>query len=236
MQEAIAPIQNKVGQLLMSAPLRNVLGQVRRKVDPRFMMDNRRILIANLSKGLLGEDKANLLGSLLVTSFELAALGRVDIPESERTDFFLFIDEFHNFATDSFATILSEARKYRLSLTLSHQYLEQLRESVRHAVFGNAGTIISFRVGGYDAEILAHDIGSGFTPGQFSSLGNHEVVARLLSRGQDVEPFVGRSLAPLKIRSGRRDEVIRRSREKYASKRSEVEDKINRWMKRHTGW
>src|SRR5580698_4516332 len=119
MQEAIAPIQNKVGQLVMSAPLRHVLGQVQRKVDPRFMMDNGRILIANLSKGLLGDEKANLLGSLLVSSFELAALGRVDLPESRRRDFHLYIDEFHNFTTDSFATLLSEARKYRLSLTLS---------------------------------------------------------------------------------------------------------------------
>src|SRR5580698_703437 len=125
MQEAISPIQNKVGQLLMSPPVRNVLGQVRRKIDPRFMMDNRRILIANLSKGLLGEDKANLLGSLLVTSFELAALERVDTPEDKRQDFNLYVDEFQNFATDSFTAILSEARKYRLCLTLSHQYLDQ---------------------------------------------------------------------------------------------------------------
>src|ERR1700690_3086973 len=194
MQEAIAPIQNKVGQLLMSPPVRNVLGQVRRKVDPRFMMDNRRILIANLSKGHLGEDKANLLGSLLVTSFELAALERVDIPEAKREDFFLYIDEFHNFATDSFATILSEARKYRLCLTLSHQYLDQLRDSIRSAVFGNAGTLISFRVGGSDAHLLAHECGSVYTPGRFSSLSNYEVVVRLLSRGEHHEPFQGITL------------------------------------------
>jgi hypothetical protein len=231
MQEAVAPIQNKVGQLLMSPPVRNVLGQVKRKIDPRFMMDNRRILIANLSKGLLGEDKANLLGSLLVTSFELAALERVDVPESKRQDFFLFIDEFHNFATDSFATILSEARKYRLCLTLSHQYLDQLRDSVRHAVFGNAGTIISFRVGGRDAKALAEEFAGTLNAGQFSSLGNYEVVARMLSHGEHGQPFLGRTLRPLEIRSGRRATVIRRSREKYANTKEIVERKISRWLR-----
>jgi hypothetical protein len=232
MQEAVAPIQNKIGQLLMSPPVRNVLGQVRRKVDPKFMMDNRRIFIANLSKGLLGEDKANLLGSLLVTSFELAALERVGVPEAKRKDFFLYIDEFHNFATDSFATILAEARKYRLNLTLSHQYLDQLRPSVCHAVFGNAGTVISFRVGGRDAKVLAHECGFGYTAGQFSSLGNFEVIVNRLLHGRHVEPFSGRTLAPLEIRSGWRDEVVRRSREKYAARKATVENKIERWLRR----
>jgi TraM recognition site of TraD and TraG/Type IV secretion-system coupling protein DNA-binding domain len=232
MQEAIAPIQNKVGQLLMSPPVRNVLGQVRRKVDPRFMMDNRRILIANLSKGLLGEDKANLLGSLLVTSFELAALGRVDVAEAERADFHLYIDEFHNFATDSFATILSEARKYRLNLTLSHQYLDQLRESVRHAVFGNAGTVISFRVGGTDAKELATEFGGSYSAAHFASLNNFEAMVKLLSGGNHNEPFHAHSLPPLNIRSGRRGSVVTRSREKYANRKGAVEGKIERWMKR----
>jgi hypothetical protein len=231
MQEAIAPVQNKVGQLLMSPPVRNVLGQVKRKVDPRFIMDNRRILIANLSKGLLGEDKANLLGSLLVTSFEIAAMERVNIPESERRDFFLFIDEFHNFATDSFATILSEARKYRLNLTLSHQYLDQLRPSVHDAVLGNAGTLVSFRVGGQDGKTLAQEFGSDYNSGQFSSLGNFEVLLKALSQGQLGAPFAGRTLPALEIRSGRRDAVIRRSREKYASRKKDVEGKIDRWLR-----
>jgi hypothetical protein len=230
MQEAIAPIQNKVGQLLMSPPLRNVLGQVKRKVDPRFMMDNRRILIANLSKGLLGEDKANLLGSLLVTSFEVAAMERVDMPESKREDFFLFIDEFHNFATDSFATILSEARKFRLNLTLSHQYLDQLRENVRHAVFGNAGTIISFRVGGRDSKLLATEFGGSHAASQFTSLSNFEAIAKVLSDGSDGEPFMAQTLPPLMIRSGRRERVVGRSRDKYARTKEAVEGKIKRWM------
>jgi hypothetical protein len=226
MQEAIAPIQNKVNQLLMSPPVRNVLGQVKRKVDPRFMMDHHRILIANLSKSLLGDDKANLLGSLLVTSFELAALQRVDVPEHERQDFHLYIDEFHNFATDSFATMLSEIRKYRLCLTLSHQYLDQLRDSVRHAVFGNAGTIISFRVGGRDAKILSEELGGTFPPREFTGLGRFEV----LVQGRSGPPFTGITMPPLQIRSGRRETVLRRSREKYASRKRTVENKIKRWI------
>jgi GTPase SAR1 family protein len=230
MQEAIAPIQNKVGQLVMSPPLRHVLGQVRRKVDPRFMMDNGRILIANLSKGLLGDDKANLLGSLLVASFELAALSRADLPESKRREFRLYIDEFHNFTTDSFATLLSEARKYRLSLTLSHQYLDQLAENVQHAVFGNAGTLVSFRVGGRDAGRLATEYGLEGQAGRFSSLANFEAMVRPLPQDIAGEPFVVRTLRPLDIRSGRRDTVIRRSRTQYASQRRAVEQKIERFM------
>jgi hypothetical protein len=232
MQEAVAPIQNKIGQLLMSPPVRNVLGQVGRKVDPRFMMDNRRIFIANLSKGILGEDKANLLGSLLVTSFELAALERVRMLEEERKDFFLYIDEFHNFATDSFATILAEARKYRLNLTLSHQYLDQLRPSVRHAIFGNAGTLISFRVGGRDAKVLAQEFASTYSHEAFSNLGNFESIVRRLWHGAHGQPFAAQTLAPLEFRFGRSAEVIRRSREKYAAQKSIVEGKIERWIGR----
>jgi hypothetical protein len=205
---------------------------VKRKVDPRFMMDNGRIFIANLSKGLLGEDKANLLGSLLVTSFELAALERVDVPEGERKDFFLFIDEFHNFTTDSFASILSEARKYRLSLTLAQQYLDQVDLRIRQAVFGNVGTMIAFRTGESDAKTLAEEFGRPYTPGHFSSLGNFDVLVKLLSRGQHDDPFGGRTLPPLQFQGGRRDYVVRRSRQKYASNRAVIEDKIDRWMRR----
>jgi hypothetical protein len=195
-------------------------------------MDNKRIFIANLSKGLLGEDKANLLGSLLVTSFELAALERVEVPEGKRQDFFLFIDEFHNFTTDSFATILSEARKYHLGITLSHQYLDQVHERVRHAIFGNVGSLVAFRVGESDAHLLANEYGRSYTSSQFSSLGNFEVLVKLLSGGQHGDPFGGRTLSPISLRSGRRESVIRRSREKYASKKHVVEEKIDRWMRR----
>jgi hypothetical protein len=130
-QEMVAPVQNKVGQMLMSPHLRNILGQIRSRLDARFIMDNGRIFIADVSKGKLGADKANLLGSLLVTQFELAAMSRSNVPESERRDFYLYVDEFQTFATDSFTSILSEARKYHLSLTLSHQYTDQVRPERR---------------------------------------------------------------------------------------------------------
>lgn len=231
-QEAIAPIQNKIGQLLMSPPMRNVLGQVRRKIDPRFMMDKGRIFIANLSKGLLGDDKANLLGSILVTSFELAAMSRVTVPEHKRRDFFLFIDEFQNFSTESFASILSEARKYRLSLTLSHQYLDQVRESVQKAVFGNIGTMISFRVGEHDARILSHEFGGEFVPGQFTGLGNFRILAKVLDAGEQRVPFRGQTAPPLDLPRHGRAGIIRCSRERFATRRDRVENKIHRWMKR----
>lgn len=229
-KEAIAPLQNKVGQLLMSPPVRRVLGQVKRKVDPRFMMDNRRIFIANLAKGRLGDDKANLLGAILTTSFELAAMQRVDVQETARPDFFLYLDEFQNFSTESFASILSEARKYHLSLTLSHQYTAQLPDRLRQAVFGNAGSIISFRVGESDAKILADEYGSGYTASTFSSLGNYEIVVKMLCGGQYGEPFKGRTYPPFRFHAGRSETVVRRSREKYSIRRHVVEEKFDRWI------
>jgi hypothetical protein len=231
-REAVAPIENKVGQLLMAPPVRNLLVQVRRRIDARFMMDNRRIFIANISKGMLGEDKTNLLGSLLVTSFQLAAMSRADIPESDRQDFNLYIDEFHNFTTDSFASILSEARKYRLCMTLSHQYIEQLPTPLRAAVFGNVGNLVAFRVGEYDAEILAREFGSVFTPEEFGSLANHRVIAKLLQNGEHREPFFGRTMPPPPASNGGREKLIQRSREKYAMPRHIIEGKIERWMRR----
>jgi type IV secretory pathway TraG/TraD family ATPase VirD4 len=146
-REAIAPIQNKIGQFLLNPVVRNILGQVKSKVSIPFIMDQSRPFIANLSKGNLGQDKANLLGSLLATQVQLVAMARARFPEDERRDFHLFVDEFQNFSTDTFAAILAEARKYRLCLTLSHQYIDQLSLPIRQAVFGNVGTLIAFRVG-----------------------------------------------------------------------------------------
>src|SRR5581483_8626540 len=161
-QEAVSPIQNKVGQVLMSPQIRNIVGQVASRFNARSIMDNKRIFIANLSKGRLGEDKSNLLGALLVAHFQLAAMSRADVLEHERTDFNLIVDEFQSFASDSFTSILSEARKYRLCLTLSHQYMEQVKPEIRQAVFGNVGSIITFRVGQTDAEILERQFGGAF--------------------------------------------------------------------------
>ncbi len=230
LREAIAPIQNKVGQLLMSPLARNILGQVSPRLDIDFFMDTKRIFIANLSKGRLGEDKSNLLGSLLATQFQLAAMGRAIVPEDEREDFHLYIDEFQNFTTESFAHMLSEARKYRLSLTLSHQYTAQLSERVRHAVFGNVGTLVSFRVGESDGRSLAREFGGGFQPQNFVELGNHEVVVKLLEVGKYREPFIGTTLSPFEKAYGRRNSILKKSRERYAMLRRDVEGKIKRWM------
>ena len=231
LHEAIAPIQNKVGQLLMSPHVRNILGQVRSRIDARFMMDNGRIFIADVSKGKLGADKSNLVGALLVTQFQLAAMSRADVPEAERRDFFLYVDEFQSFASDSFVSILSEARKYRLCLTLSHQYTEQLRPEIRDAVFGNVGSIVAFRVGHHDAKMLEQAFGESCRASQLTSLGNYEVYAKLLADGQECEPFLGKMLPPQGKRHARRQTIIRRSREKYAVKRETIENKIKKWIR-----
>lgn len=228
--EAVAPIQNKVGQLLMSPHTRNVLGQVRRRLDMRFQMDKSGIFIANLAKGKLGDDKAALLGSLLVTQFQLAAMSRADTPEALRKDFFLYVDECASIATDSFASILSEARKYRLGLVLASQHMSQLRPSIRNAILGNVGSIVAFRVGHDDANALEQAYGGIVRAGQFTNLQNREVYAKLLSSGRDMAPVYGRTLPPLGTRHGRHERAIRRSREKYAAKREDVERKIQKWL------
>ena len=229
-REAIAPIQNKLGQFLLNPVVRNILGQVRAKMDVPFMMDNQRLFIANLSKGKLGHDKANLLGSLLVTQFQLGAMTRVNLPEDGRRDFFLFIDEFQNFSTDAFASILAEARKFRLDLTLSHQYIDQLSPPVRQAVFGNVGTLISFRIGYGDAELMAKEFGNEFPPAAFADLEQFEALVKLLRGGTNEQPFRAKMLPPMGDPVGRRDKLIALSRQRFATPRAVIEDKLNRWM------
>jgi hypothetical protein len=229
-REAIAPIQNKLGQFLLNPVIRNILGQVKNKVDFPFIMDDGRLFIANLSKGQLGHEKANLLGSLLTTQFQLAAMARARQPEHARLDFYLFIDEFQNFSTEAFASILAESRKYRLCLTLSHQYIDQLSLPVRQAVFGNVGTLITFRVGSTDAEVLKKEFGNVFEIQQFADLNQYEVLVNLLESGTSRTPFRGRTLKPLENRVGRKVKLIARSRERFASHRKTVEEKLNRWI------
>ncbi len=229
--EAVAPIQNKVGQFLSTTLIRNIVGQTTSSIDMRKIMDEEKILILNLSKGRIGEDNSALLGSMIITKIQLAAMSRVNIPEEERKDFFLYVDEFQNFATDSFANILSEARKYRLSLVLAHQYIEQLPETVRNAVFGNVGTLITFRVGAVDAEALAPEFFPTFLAEDIVNLPKYEVYLKLMIDGIASEPFSARGLPPL-INIGESDNVekiIQVSREKYAESRKEVEEKIIKW-------
>jgi hypothetical protein len=230
-REAIAPIQNKIGQFLLNPVVRNILGQVRRKVDIPFVMNNGRLFIANLSKGQLGHDKANLLGSLLVTQFQLGAMARATRPESERRDFYLFIDEFQNFSTDAFASILAEARKYRLCLTLSHQYIDQLPETIRQAVFGNVGTLVAFRMGYTNAEAMSREFGNAIPPTFLADLERYEAVVKLLVEGANQEPFRASMLPPLENQVGRRDKLIRLSRERFAMPRWKIEAKLRRWMR-----
>ncbi len=229
-REAIAPIQNKIGQFLLNPVVRNILGQVKSKVSIPFVMDHGRLFIANLSKGRLGHDKANLLGSLLVTQFQMAAMARANRPEGERLDFNFFIDEFQNFSTDAFASILAEARKYRLCLTLSHQYIDQLSLPVRQAVFGNVGTLIAFRVGHTDAEVLEKEFGHTFTAALLADLDRYEAVVKLLEDGANREPFRAKMLPPVENRLGRPDKLIAGSRQRFAKPRDVIERKLDRWM------
>jgi hypothetical protein len=227
-REAIAPIQNKLGQFLLNPVIRNILGQVKRKVSFPFIMDNQRLFIANLSKGKIGHDKANLIGSLLTTQFQLAAMRRAGQPEDERRDFYLFIDEFQNFTTDSFAAILAEARKYRLCLTLSHQYVDQIPLPIRQAVFGNVGTLFSFRVGNTDAEVLQKEFANAFIAQQFVDLERYKVFSKILEDGTNLEPFMGTTLRPVDNSRGRAVAHILNSRRKFATPRTQVEGSLNR--------
>jgi hypothetical protein len=225
-----APIQNKLGQFLLNPVIRNILGQVGRSVDIPFVMNTGRIFIANLAKGKLGGDKANLLGSLLVTQFQLAAMARGSMPEEDRRDFHLFIDEFQNFSTESFASILAEARKYRLCLVLSHQFLDQLVPSIRQAILGNVGTVVSFHIGHADAEEMAKAFGETISSRQLVDLSRHEVVARMLKHGETMAPFLGKTAPPMKVPTGRREAVVANSRNRFAKPREKVERCLSDWI------
>jgi type IV secretory pathway TraG/TraD family ATPase VirD4 len=228
--EMVSPILNKVGPIFMSPHLRSVLGQVPNRLDMREMMDRGQIFIANLSKGRLGPDKANLLGSFLVSQFELAALSRVDAAEHERRDFFLFVDEFQSLISDSFATMLSEARKYRLCLTLSHQYSSQLKPNIADAVFGNCGSLVAFRVGYEDAEKLEKAFGKSYPASSFACVGNYEAHMKLLQDGRDTEAFYAETFPPFGTQHKHRENIIHQSRLRYSRCRSSVEEKIRRWF------
>lgn len=228
--EAIAPIQNKVGQFLAATIIRNIVAQVKSTIDMRQVMDEGKILIINLAKGRIGEDSSRLLGGMLITKLQLAAMERVDMPEEDRRDFYLYVDEFQNFATASFANILSEARKYRLNLIIAHQYIEQLDEDyVRPAVFGNVGTMVFFRVGASDALFLEQEVAPRFTPEDLVNLTKFEVYVKLMIDGVASEIFSANTLPPINVRTGSTDKVIKVSRERYATPRAVIEEKILQW-------
>lgn len=227
--EAIAPIQNKVGQFLSSSIIRNIVGQPKSSIDLREIMDNKKILLLNLSKGRIGEDNSRLLGAMMITRIQLAAMSRVDIPEEKREDFYLYVDEFQNFATTSFANILSEARKYHLNLILAHQYIEQLDELVSAAIFGNVGTLTCFRVGAADAEFLAKEFFPTFTETDLVNLGKYDIYLKLMIDGVASDPFSATTLPPLFKEEDNRDKVIESSRERYSARKAVVEENIIQW-------
>lgn len=234
-KEAIAPVQNKVDQFLTSFYLRNIFGQVKNKIDIRFMMDNNRIFLCNLAKGKIGEDKVKLLGSLIVMKFFISALERIDTPEDERRDFYLYIDEFQNLATNVFASILSEARKYHLNLILIHQYLAQLPKEVKEGVLGNVGTLMCFQVGSEDAESLEKEF-YPFPKSRLENLGKHEICLKPLIDGITRQPFTTETFPPIKQqkKEGNKENIIKLSRQKYGMKREVIEDKINRFFAKNT--
>ncbi|HTE48903.1 MAG TPA: CxxC-x17-CxxC domain-containing protein, partial [Candidatus Paceibacterota bacterium] len=233
--EAIAPIQNKVGQFLSTSIIRNVVGQSKSTINVFDMMNEGKIFLVNVSKGRIGEDNSSLLGGMIITKIQLAAMERVRIPEESRRDFYLYVDEFQNFVTDAFAGILSEARKYRLNLTVAHQYTAQLvtdkSSAVRDAVFGNVGTMIVFRVGSDDAEFLESEFDPEFTPQDIVNLPNYKVYLKLMIDGVTSRPFSAKTL-PQMIKSGNKqieEEVIRSSRALYCRSKEDVEREINNW-------
>lgn len=227
--EAISPIQNKVGQFLSSAIVRNVVAQPKSSFDMKDVMDNGKILIINVSKGRIGEDNSALLGAMLITKIQLAAMDRASVPEEERRDFYLYVDEFQNFATESFATILSEARKYRLNLTIAHQYITQMEEEVRDAVFGNVGTMIAFRVGAFDAEYLEKEFMPEFTETDLVNLDKYNAYIKLMINGVTSKPFSMQTIPPTAKLHGLGEKVVKVSRERYGNSREQVEEKIARW-------
>lgn len=231
-QEAIAPVLNKVGQFLADPQIRNIVGQPQSGIDLGFMMDNRRILLCNLSKGRIGEDKTRLLGSLIVTKLFLAALKRTTQPEEARQDFYLYIDECQNLTSEIFASILSEARKYRLNLIIGHQYLQQIPKEIKSAILGNVGTLIVFRLGSEDALELESEFKAKFQAADLENIGKHQIYLKLAIDGVTSRPFSAKTILP-QVSQGfksNKENIIKTSRQKYGLHREIVEAKINRWL------
>lgn len=223
-------VVSKVGRFIENEMMRNIIGQSHSGFDLERIMNEKKIFLANLSKGLTGEVNSDLLGLILVSKMQMAAMKRARISEEARNDFYLYIDEFQNFTTDSIATILSEARKYRLNLILAHQYINQMEEEVRDAVFGNVGTIVNFRVGADDAEFFEKEFFPEFLAPDFVNLPKYHIYLKLMIDGLAARPFSAQTLPPLPTpQPSNRDKIIKVSRERYATPRAEVEDKISRW-------
>ncbi len=233
--ETAGPILNKVGQFLSSPILRNVLGQPKNSFSLRWAMDKEKIIVINLSKGKIGEDASSLLGAMMVTKFQLDAMSRADTLEKDRKDFYLYVDEFQNFATDSFSTILSEARKYKLNLVMANQYIDQMTEEVRGAVFWNVGTLVSFQVGHHDAKILTEAFAGDITENDLMNQKKYTIYLKQLIDGMP-SPIFSAATFPPHLRdeeefAERYEKILNVSRERYTKSKQLVEGKINQQMK-----
>ncbi|OGH19764.1 MAG: hypothetical protein A3D74_02380 [Candidatus Levybacteria bacterium RIFCSPHIGHO2_02_FULL_37_13] len=224
--EAIIPIINQIGQFLSNDYIRNVVGQKKSRIDFYKSMNSGKIIIINLAKGKLGEDNASLLGSMIITKIQEAAMARVNIRESERREFYLYVDEFQNFATESFNQILSEARKFNLSLTIAHQYIDQLTDSIRKTAFGNVGSLICFRVGSEDAHFLSKEFAPQFTPDDLIGLDMREMCVKLSIDGKTSEPFSAVTLDVPEPKENFDEEIIAYSRKEYAISKKDVEKEL----------
>ncbi len=230
--EAIAPVLNKVGAFTANPVIRNIIGQPKSTFNIRQIMDDGKILVVNLSKGLIGEDNASILGSFLVTKIQLAAMSRSDIPDiRDRRPFYLYVDEFQNFATDSFATILSEARKYALNLTVANQYISQMSETVRDAVFGNVGTMISFRVSADDAPILSKQFEPQFESQDLLQMHNRHFIVNMVINGEKAPAFSATTLTLPPQQADNTSQIIENTRRYYSRPRAEVEADIDRLIR-----
>lgn len=227
--EAVAPVLNKVGAFTANPLIRNIIGQPKSGMDLRKIMDEGKILIVNLSRGQIGEDNAAILGAMMVTKIQLAAMGRANVPLEQRRPFYLYVDEFQNFATDSFAVILSEARKYGLNLTVANQYVSQMPQEVRDAVFGNVGSMVSFRVGPEDSNILARNFEPVFEASDLVKLNNQHIVISMSVDGEKAIPFSATTLRFPEPEQDITDRIVEMTRAKYASHRTEVEKSIEEW-------
>ena len=237
-KDATTSVINKVGRLFLSPTMRNIFGQPVNKIHPRRIMDERKIFIVNLAKGAIGDDAARIIGALLIAQFFSASLTRRNIPEGERQDFSLVVDEFPSFSTTVVANILSESRKYRLNVILANQFLGQLDETTEKAIFGNPGAVVAFRVGEQDAALLAKHFGGDYKPAHFSNLDNYTVCVKQLINGVTQDPFIGHTdifeppdyLGLSKVRYLDPDVLIRQSRRHYSEQQNVIEAKIERWL------
>jgi hypothetical protein len=217
--EAIAPILNKVGQFISSTNIRNTIAHAKSKINIQEIMDQKKILIADLSNGKLGEDNSALLGAMLITQIQLSAMNRVFQTQSERTDFYLYVDEFQNFATEAFIKILSEARKFHLNLIVANQYMAQLDRPIQDAIFGNVGSLMSFVIGNQDAYILAKEFGPKFPPEDLVKIGKYQIICKLSIDSETQNPFYAATLPPLSCKNQQRDKLIRTSQERWGKKK-----------------